>query len=72
MRRLVWKTNSSNPYDRMHVPLAAYGEISLDALQREREFWGRFVKGRPKETESCTVEQLEKKGMHGLYALEED
>lgn len=69
---LEWKTNYANPYDPEHWPSPESGETHLQALRREREFYDRFIKGRPQATGTYTVEQLEAMGMIGLYEQKEE
>lgn len=64
---LVWKTNYTNPYKPLHSPLTAGNENFLQALQREKDLYDRFVKGRPQAIDTYSVEELEAMGTIGLY-----
>lgn len=67
---LVWKTNFGNPYKPNYSPMPFSGETIIQALCRERRIFDSMIKGRPKGSKTCTVEELEAMGMVGLYREE--
>lgn len=71
MNNLVWVTNFANPFSPTYRAVTAYGEPQHDAIERDRQIWNSFIKGRPRATDTYSVEELEAMGMHGLYKRDE-
>jgi hypothetical protein len=51
--------------------IAKYGESIFDAIKHVKQWQSQFIVGRPKPTDSHTVEELEAMGLIGLYKLDE-
>ncbi len=66
MSKLIWVTNTKEK-ETLGSVLKMRGQTELSAWQEWNDTKARFIKGRPKSSSKYTVEQLEAKGIIGLY-----
>jgi len=70
MTTLRWLTNMENPDEPNHRAEQRSNESGLEATARERHWLQGKIIGEPKETPHCTVEQLNRWNMVGIYVEE--
>lgn len=66
---MKWLTNASKEVSEFTV-VRVLGESYSDTIQQEFEFRKGKIFGRPKATETYSVEQLEAQGLIGIYGME--
>jgi len=65
---LVWVTNVPREHDGLFEGFEAPGGYGYGCTRAEYLQWrSQFVEGPPKATDALSVEELERRGMVGLY-----